>query len=38
MKEVIYINKDKRNVPITLQELYALGIITDAGDIGDIDK
>ena len=38
MKKNIYINRDKSNCPITLEQLMQQGLISNIGEIGDIGE
>ena len=36
MKKNIYINRDKSNIPLTLDQLKKQGLLSEIGDVGDI--
>ncbi|MBS5843279.1 MAG: hypothetical protein KIC77_07340 [Clostridiales bacterium] len=38
MKKNIYINRDKSNCPITLEQLMHQGLISEIGEIGEIGE
>ena len=38
MKKNIYINRDKSNIPITLDQLKKQGLLSEIGEVGEIGK